>query len=98
MANARKILKEHVVDVLAMHLGEPDPLPENSFAVAVGDNGRICCGCGWISSVAMDVDEWRAHLADAILVALDGTTGHRTNGRTTTDAMSFRDAWAYRKE
>ena len=47
MVNARKILKEHVADVLATHLGEPDPLPEESFAVTVGDDGHIRCGCGW---------------------------------------------------
>lgn len=62
--------EEAVADVLATHLGEPDPLPEESFAVTVGDNGRIQCGCGWTGSVAADADEWREHLADAILEAL----------------------------
>lgn len=62
--------EEAVADVLAAHLGEPDPLPEESFAVTVGDDGRIRCGCGWTGSVAADTDEWRAHLTDAILEAL----------------------------
>lgn len=62
--------EEAVADVLATHLGEPDPLPEESFAVTVGDDGRIRCGCGWTGTTAEDADEWRAHLADAILEAL----------------------------
>lgn len=62
--------EEAVADALATHLGEPDPLPEESFAVTVGDDGRIRCGCGWTGSVAADTDEWREHLADAILEAL----------------------------
>lgn len=62
--------EEAVADVLAAHLGESDPLPEESFAVTVGDDGHIRCGCGWTGSVAADTDEWRAHLADAILEAL----------------------------
>lgn len=62
--------EEAVADVLATHLGEPDPLPEESFAVTVGDDGRIRCGCGWTGSGGADADEWRAHLADAILEAL----------------------------
>ena len=56
--------------VLAAHLGEPDPLPEESFAVTVGEDGRIRCGCGWTGTTAEDADEWREHLADAILEAL----------------------------
>ena len=36
----------------------------------VGDDGRIRCGCGWTGTTAEDADEWRAHLADAILEAL----------------------------
>ena len=42
--------EEAVADALATHLGEPDPLPEESFAVTVGDDGRIRCGCGWTGS------------------------------------------------
>lgn len=61
---------EAVADALATHLGELDPLPEESFAVTVGDDGRIRCGCGWTGSAAADTDEWREHLADAILEAL----------------------------
>ena len=86
MADIRKILKEHVdallsrpprsreeavVDVLAAHLGEPDPLPGESLAVTVGDDGRIRCGCGWTGTTAEDADEWRVHLADAVLEALE---------------------------
>lgn len=62
--------EEAVADVPAAHLGEPDPLPEESFAVTVGDDGRIRCGCGWTGTTAEDADEWREHLADAILEAL----------------------------
>lgn len=62
--------EEAVVDVLAAHLGEPDPLPGESLAVTVGDDGRIRCGCGWTGTTAEDADEWRVHLADAILEAL----------------------------
>lgn len=62
--------EEAVADVLAAHLGEPDPLPEKLFAVTVGDDGRIRCGCGWTGTTAEDADKWREHLADAILEAL----------------------------
>lgn len=65
--------EEAVADALATHLGEPDPLPEESFAVTVGDDGRIRCGCGWTGSVAVDTDEWREHPADAILEELEKT-------------------------
>ena len=66
----RRSREEAVVDVLAAHLGEPDPLPGESLAVTVGDDGRIRCGCGWTGTTAEDADEWRVHLADAILEAL----------------------------
>lgn len=44
--------------------------PPRSREEAVGDDGRIRCGCGWTGTTAEDADEWRAHLADAILEAL----------------------------
>lgn len=70
MADIGRIPQGCVADVLATHLGELDPLPEESFAVTVGDDGHIRCGCGWTGTTAVDADEWRAHLADAILEAL----------------------------
>ena len=62
--------EEAVADVLAIHLGEPDSLPGESFAGTVGDDGPKPCGCGWTGATAADADEWREHLADAILEAL----------------------------
>ena len=62
--------EEAVAVALATHLGEPDALPEESFAGTVGDDCRIRCGCGGTGSAAADTDEWREHLADAILEAL----------------------------
>lgn len=61
--------EEAIRNVLADHLGDPD---EHSgwdwcLDVILNDHGRIVCGCGWESDNPDDIDEWRNHMADAIL-------------------------------
>lgn len=63
--------EEAVEDTLSMHLGDPDPECEEPFDVYADDHGSIHCGCGWVGGKGVDCDEWRAHLAGAILESLE---------------------------
>lgn len=63
--------EEAVEDTLSMHLGDPDPVVEDSFDVYADDHGSIHCGCGWTGREGVDCDEWREHLAKAILESLE---------------------------
>lgn len=62
---------EAVEDTLSMHLGDLDPISENSLDVYADDHGRVHCGCGWTGRKGVDCDEWREHLARAILESLE---------------------------
>lgn len=60
-----------VRNVLADHLGDPytqDDWDER-LEPCIGVHGRFRCGCGW-ESPTPDIDEWRTHLAGAILLEL----------------------------
>ena len=71
-----KTKEEAVTMVLADHLGAlGDEGGAMSLAPHVAQLGEypehIFCGCGWHTKEPVDNDEFRAHLADAILTELD---------------------------
>lgn len=73
LAEMPKNPKEAILNVLADHLGDPD---EHSgwdwcLDVLLNDHGRIVCGCGWKADNPDDIDEWRNHMADAIIDELE---------------------------
>lgn len=73
LAETPKNPKEAILNVLADHLGDPDT--RNTWDwylnVTLSDHGRIVCGCGWKADNLDDIDEWRNHMADAIINELE---------------------------
>ena len=62
--------KEAVMNVLSDHLGDLEGWLDDGFEPAVDQYGFIHCGCGWTGDKPVDNDEFRAHLAEAILKEL----------------------------
>lgn len=73
LAEMPKNPKEAIINVLADHLGNPSD--RNTWDwyldVTLNDQGRIVCGCGWKADNVVDIDEWRNHMADAIIDELE---------------------------
>ncbi len=43
----------------------------NTIDVTLNDHGRIVCGCGWKAGNPDDINEWRNHMAEAIINELE---------------------------
>lgn len=73
LAEKPKNPKEAIINVLADHLGHPNPRDVWDWCldVTLSDSGRIVCGCGWNADNVDDIDEWRNHMADAIINELE---------------------------
>lgn len=73
LAQQPKNPKEAIINVLADHLGNPSDRSTWDWYldVTLNDQGRIVCGCGWKADNVDDIDEWRNHMAEAILDELE---------------------------
>lgn len=73
LAEKPKNAKEAIINVLADHLGNPDNHSTWDWylEVTLNDHGRIVCGCGWKSDNPDDINEWRNHMAEAIINELE---------------------------
>lgn len=73
LAETPKNAKEAIINVLADHLGNPGSHGTWDWYldVTLNDHGHIVCGCGWTADEPDDINEWRNHMAEAIINELE---------------------------